>query len=256
MLIVFACSVGSISNSKEYRQEVKDLKHEIDQCRKSGSYWLFGNYSIDYHVKDEPKFHEFLTEQAQEMLENGELELFSYYIKMLEVNNASYRNLEGINNAIQERFSAPDSLNDAFLLFRYFELREVKYYNKQLILSQNTGCLAAYIEANGTKEFTVTPGEGFYANEENYATKDIIGNPDSPLYAAVSVTHHGDFKLEVEHGVQLNSFYQEEAYSREKYYFLGERVPFGPRDGQIVWSGDYLFCFDTEGNMKDYHRFT
>lgn len=249
VLVGFVCTEGLRARAPE----INNLKEDISFAR-DGMYVSIERHNIGYKMKDDAKFHDFLADEAEKMLENGEFDVFSYYISMLERNGEAYRNIERINIAISNHFGSVAKMEECLEMFNLFELRDVKYYSKNLVMSENSGAIFRYIQANGTNSITTTPGEGYYSGRTNETTKDVVGLPNSPLFDAVSITYNGDFQLVHKYGVKLNYLYKEEAYSSKTYYFRDEYVPFGPNDGKCVWSGDYMFCFDADGNMKDYTK--
>ena len=154
--------------------------------------------------------------------------------------------------ALAETFAgcASDNLEDAFKIKE--TLKYLDYYNANLNINRDSTLIATYIESNGIEEITTTPGTGFYANEENHSSSHKVGLSNSPLYDDESITYHGDFMIRRKYGVKLNSYYEETSYSDTSCCFRDNYIDFSPDDGECIYSGDYLFCFASNGTLIDF----
>ena len=121
-------------------------------------------------------------------------------------------------------------------------------------LNRNTGIMEQYLLEHGTNQITLTPGKGYYAGKKDEATHTVIGITGSPLYDDVVITYLGDFKCVYKSGVTLNNIYQETHYSNCYYYFREVSIVFDPKENTYIWSGDYVFCFSSTGDLIDYSK--
>ena len=131
-------------------------------------------------------------------------------------------------------------------------LERLDSYSDDMRLNKGENPIASYIEEHGTEKISTASGTGFYADKEDSYSKKTIGISGSPLYDAEQITYKGDFKIEEQYGVELNSYYEETHYSRTYYYFRDQKISFSPDEKDIVYSGEYLFCFDSNGYLTNY----
>lgn len=204
---------------------------------------------MSFTCYDDPRTEELAITLVKGMFENDDMNSLFDFIYYLE-EREDYHS-QKLASTLNEQFNAYD---DWEYLYRISNSRfnELEFYKPNIVITRNTGSLADYIDEHGTKPFTTTPGEGYYANEEDTYNKEVIGIPGSPLYDVDEVVHMGDFKCYYQYGVMLDTFYQETSYSRFNGQFRGTPINFSPKLGELIWSGDYMFCFDATGNLINY----
>lgn len=249
-VLAFAIYWKASETERSIKARLKGIQTSVDAFR-SGKQDSFHFFFPDY-VAEDPRIAELLASLVKEMCENQEDEMLLEFLDALE--DADYCS-ETLAAILNEHLGASSDLEYVFGFidsskFQFY----LDYYNTKVNINRNTGLLAAYIEEHGSQPFTTTPREGYYAKEKDTYSRDVVGLPTSPLYDSVSVTHLGDFKYKHEYGVKLNAYYEETAYSRYTYYFRGNIIPFSLNDGEIVWSGDYLLCFDYSGNLIGFQK--
>lgn len=243
------------------------------------------NIGFPDSLPEDTKFEKFLLTQAQEMCQNDELELLISYLNALERRNyesaaitetadnyflakaqktCQARDLTSliellsalddfdytspsITAMVTDYFSTAESIEEALEIKNRLE-----WYGYDFNLNRNSGVLASYIKERGTNPITKSPRSGYYADKKDTSWKNVIGLEGSPLYDAGSITYKGDFKYIQSWGVDLNKWYKEESYSESEYYFRDQKIYFSPDKGECVWAGDYLFCFDSNGELVDY----
>lgn len=287
---------------ERYRKEkILDIQTEIKEYREDEDSY-FSVYISDELMEDS-LFQDFLVTQVQEMCENCETSLLEDFLSELEYVSYAWMYSTPIQNSFEtlvqklckngewgelysflrelewddQQYSyLTNAVTDAFMdsgtpeaaLEMLDELSWLEYYNSQMILTRDSQVLASYINENGTQPITTTPGEGYYANEEDTSSRKTVGITGSSLYDAKSVTHFGDFKRVEEYGVELNrSTYTERSYSDVYWYFrdcyvamdsLEELLTFdfdsleNSLEGEFVLSGDYLFVFSFDGVLLDF----
>lgn len=236
--LIFVVVWNATADARFIAGEIKDLQEEIQDCREEGGYFHF--FFWEENLKNE-KYVAAIVEQVEEICANGEADLLAKVLSALEEDDAK---LTVVRDAVENAFQSMPSLEQALTTLE--EMEGLEYYNKNLSLTRESPVVADYIQTNGTREFTTTPGTGYYANEEDSSSHNRVGIEGSALYDAESITHKGDFKTVHKSGVKLNSYYEEVSYSQENYYFRGEYLGFDPFQGECVWSGDYLFCFGAQ----------
>lgn len=245
LVVAFLIYWKATEHDRYIRNEMDDVLEEISDYR-SGEDTYFSIW-IGSSALEDQTFVDFLSTQASDMIANGEYGLLDEFLGELEYSDAYIRE---IRDNITASFESVDNLEDAFKIKK--ELAYLDYYNANLNFNRSSPLIASYIESNGIEEITTTPGTGFYANEEDSSSSHTVGLPTSPLYDAESTTYKGDFAIEREYGVKLNSYYEETSYSRTYCRFRGVGIGFSPDDGECIYSGDYLFCFASNGSLIDY----
>ncbi len=256
--VVLACALAlgvflKVTEDERYiKGKIKGIQQQVDEFR-AGERDDINLHDYKKAIKD-PQTDEFLISLVKEMCENDETDMLQDFVRGFE--SADFRS-EKILDIINEYFSSAefDDMTD------YEQMKDIverinsdSYYYKFEMPSVNrdTEFIADYINKNSTKAFTTTKGEGFYADKEDEFSKNVVGLPDSPLYDAVSITYAGDFKYVNKYGVELNRFYEETSYSKYTYYFRDNEIGFKHNFGDVVWSGDYLFCFSDTGELLCY----
>lgn len=246
-IIGFAIYWSSTEDIRIRDDMIADIKDEIAAYRSRESFMI--SFIVIDGVKDQI-FEDFLVTQVQEMCQNREISLLIEFLQELEFEKCYY---ESIVQVVNDWLVSLGDIEAAFDVVAKMDI-PLDYYKAELKLNRTSGLIGEYIGKNGTKPITFTPGEGYYANEQDSTSKDVVGLPDSPLYDAEEETHFGDFMLVHEYGVTLNAYYEETYYSREKFYFRDTALLFSPYDGECVWSGDYLFCFDSSGLLIGFSK--
>ena len=199
----------------------------------------------------------FLVEKIDEMFENKEFPLLYKFLRAIETDTQYDSKERGmysyLKDAVTENFEALTTPEDALRVVN--EMKVLEYFDSELVLSKDSGVIAAYIADNGINTFTTTPGEGYYADKEDDSSSKRIGIEGSKLRESKSVTHKGDFRIVHESGVRLNrTTYKEQSYSRSNYYFRDNAISFSPDAGECIWSGEYLFCFDFDGRLMNFDK--
>ena len=250
---------------RELNQKIKKTQERIAEFRENetDSKYFLPIYIFDEYHTDE-KFITFLCSEIQIMCQNSEYSLLHNFVYDIMINN-DIVNIEIIDTLVH-CFESASSLEQAFGIRDAFEpvgsrwSSDTFYYwdkiQPKMVLARNTTVLAEYLETNNARSFTMIPGEGYYAEFEDTSSKDVIGLPNSPLYDSESITYFGDFKCRSWHGVKLNEYFEEVSYGGSVYYFRDNAIHFDPTKGECVWSGEYLFCFDTNGTLIGYELIT
>ncbi len=207
-------------------------------------YYWFGTSAME-----DPEFIDILATQVSEIVDNGEYDLLDALLRAMENQDA---HISQIRDIITDSFGSVADLETALEIKE--ELKSLDYYNANVTLDRDSTIVASHIQANGTREISTTPGTGFYKDETDSSSSERVGLPTSPLYDAKSITYLGDFKIKREYGVRLNSYYEETSYSRTSYYFRDNHIDFSPNDGECVYSGDYLFCFGSDGSLIGFDK--
>lgn len=240
-VLIFAIYWKATEDDRYLKSKIEEIQKDVDRVR-SGEWnsftfyiWKDGTYAQD------PRFDDYLASVVTELLEAREATVAYDFLWRLEKNE--YRS-DNIRAALDAAFAASEDIDFVLDFVDALPGRELKFYTKNFELNRDTGLIATYIEEHGTQSFSTTQGEGYYADEEDYRSKDVVGLPTSPLYDAESITYTGDFKCINRYGVRLNSYYEETSYSSYTYYFRDIYIDFNPYEGITVWSGSYLFCFD------------
>ncbi len=250
--LAFGVYWKATEDDRYIKGEMKDIQEQVDDFR-SGERDSFHIFFLEEEAQD-PRMDEFLTSLVKEMCENDESVMLNDFLGELEYTEFHSKN---VLEAMNEYFSSV-KLND---LMDFEQVRNdigiinmgLKYYKVQApSLTRDTEFIAEYINKNGTKAITTTVGEGYYADKNNEFSRDVIGLSNSPLHNSKTITYAGDFKYVHSYGVRLNGYYEETAYSNYSYYFRDNNINFTPDDGELVWSGDYLFCFSPIGVLLHY----
>lgn len=247
LIIAFLIYWKATEYDRYVKKKTNDILETLSDYR-SGEirYFSMGGFS---DALEDPTFIDFLSAQASDMIDNEEYYLLYDFLGELE-NADAY--ISEIQDDVTNSFESADDLEEAFRIKEVLE--HLDYYNTNLNFNRDSTLVATYIESNGIKEITTTPGTGFYANEKDSSSKHTVGLSNSPLYDACVTTYRGDFKIRLEFGVTLNSFYEETSYSDTSYYFRDNYISFSPDDGECVYSGDYLFCFASNGMLIGYEQ--
>ena len=225
----------------------RGIKRNIEYVQEEILNYRSGESSnIDFLVSSDAMvdstYIDFLSTQISEMIDNAEYELLGEFLEELENENAYISELKDdvinlFNSVAEVAFAIKD--------------KELDYYNVDFDLSRDSSIVATYIESNGIEKISTTPGTGYYADEIDKSNYHRVGLERSPLYEATSTTYRGDFEIRSEYGVKLNSLYEETSYSHTAYSFRGNDISFSPDDGECIYSGDYLFCFSSDGTLID-----
>ncbi len=231
---------------RERNREMKYIQEQFDEYREGKNPML--PVVFDDELINDAEFQEFLTMQVREMCENGEARLLNEFLSGVEHYRKYYVFLQ---DAVTEGFGYVKTIEDAFYIKE--ELRLLDYYNEGLKLTLQSPVIASHIEEHGTNDITVTPGEGYYANEKDSSwSKTLVDG--LPLFDAEEITYFGDFKCRHSYGVRLSALYQEENYSSTTYCFRDCYITFPSEQGECIWSeciwsGNYLFCFSSTGEL-------
>ena len=249
--LVFAIYWKATENERYIKGEMKDIQEQVSEFR-AGEKDSFHIYFLDY-VAEDPGMEELLISLVKEMCENREGTMLLKFLEELEYTD--YHS-EALAVVLSENLGTSGDMDFVLgILDSYTFKSTLEYYNNKVSINRNSGAIALYIEEHGTQSFTTTPGEGYYADEEDGTTKEVIGIEGSNLHDSVSLTNYGDFQLRHSYGVRLNwSTYKEESYSFAGYYFRGDQLSFDPSCGECVWSGGYLFCFDVNGTLLGFDK--
>ena len=250
--LVFGVFLMATEDVRYLKGEMKGIQEQVDDFR-SGESDSFHIFFLD-EVAQNPQMDEFLVSLVIEMCENKETDMLTCFLGELEYIDFNSKN---VLNALKEHFGSAklSSLKDYERLTNDADDMNLvlDYYKVQTpSVSRDTEFIAEYIKKNGTKAISTKEGEGFYAHQENEHKKDVVGLPTSPLHNSKSVTYVGDFKYVHTYGVRLNGYYEETSYSNYINYFRDNTIGFTHDDGELVWSGDYLFCFSHVGVLLDY----
>lgn len=267
-ICVLICFIGFLiawSATKEDRTRnelIKNIEFEISEMRAKIAEDDHYNHSMFFRIyndyETDEKFIDFLCSQIRTMCQNQEYILLHEFVFEIILGNDCEN--DAIINTLVDCFKQASSLETAIDIREAFDPIAVgdssfSYWNKiqpLMTLSRDSEPLSSYIEKNGTRSYTTKVGEGYYANYNNSSSSEIIGLPSSPLSENESNTYFGDFRCHRWWGTRLNAWYEEEHYSGRSYYFRDNYIPFSPDDGDLVWSGDYLFCFAPDGMLIDY----
>ena len=263
VLIVLMLGCSCNCNQMLRNRIIKDFKNEITEelskyrnGEKNDLEFSFGAAAVE-----DQDFKDFLVTQASEMIENNETGLLFTYLKILERKKVY---ISDIQDLITNVYEHSETLEDAMKLNRMFGSFE--YYNEGVKpLNRHSGILASYIETNGINPITDVPGTGYYADREDYYHKDVIGKTEYeemtglsgsslPLYDVVEDRYCGDFWLHSTYGVKLNQYYEETRYSTSTWRFRDVIMEFAPKEGECVYSGDYLFSFAENGDLIKYQK--
>lgn len=243
--LVFGIFWIATEDERYIKKELRNIQTQVDKFRAGErDYVDFSCYDI---IGTDPRTEELLITLVKEMCENREKDLLLKFLTRVEFEDFYSPELAA---TLKENLGVSGDLEFVFGVLDSYEFdSKLEYYNRDIVLNRDTGLLAAYIEEHGTQTFTAVPGEGYYANEKDTYDKDIVGLPTSPLYDVEQVVYMGDFKCIYRHGVKLNSYYEETSYSNASYLFRDNYITFGPDAGELVWSGEYMLCFDAAGNL-------
>lgn len=222
---------------------------------------IFFFLRIDSLALQDPNFIDFLVEQAYNMFENDEpnYDYIRWFLGSLEFSGAYINEIQDAFTNLSKRENI--DLEDAFKLKEQFN--DLHYYTIDLNFNRDSTLVAAYVEFNGIEKITTTPGTGFYADKENEYSRRTIGLPNSPLYEVREILYKGDFMVSKGHGRELklhtdagygNGYYEEEDYSYTHYAFRDNSIDFNFNDGECIYSGDYLFCFASDGALINYAK--
>lgn len=251
MLITAVAGVAlyfvATADQREEAAEVAELKatiqDEIDAYRSGRSKQL--DFFVGFGLENNSEVEAYVIQTIEELYKNQEINILCAFLDELDNNYENENVLKYLQNSVEN--SQEIDLNIRLLN----ELNQFGYYSN-LGVSKKTRFLASYIENNGTKPVTLMPGQGYYANHTDESHSTTIGIAGSPLHEDKSVTYMGDFKKVVESGVRLNSYYEEESYSRTEYFFRECFLFDFNENWEFVWSGDYLFCFSANGDLETY----
>lgn len=243
--LAFAIFWKATEKTRYIKGEMEDIQEQVVAFR-AGERDSFHIYFLDY-VAEDPGMEELLISFVKEMCENREEKMLLEFLEELEYTDYHSEALAAVLDDYLETYGDADFL---FGILDSYTFKSLAYYNNKVTINRNTSAIASYIEEHGTQFITTTPGEGYYADKEEGTSKEVIGIEGSNLHDSVSLTNYGDFQHRHSYGVRLNrTFYEEENYSFSGYYFRGEQISFDPTNGECVWSGGYLFCFDTDGTL-------
>lgn len=239
LIVVFAVT----KPSRERNEQIKEIQQEISDYRNNSSEWIM--FYISNDVARDSKFLEYIKGCIHEICVNKEFELLNKLLNELVDSSID----EGYLNAIiQEEIDNMAMLEDVYEMYKV--VTEYISYEEECELkmpSRDSKAVSSYIEKNGTEEIEIRPGYGYYAKESDSSSTKRMGLSDSPLYSSRKSEYFGDFEYVHKEGVELDRYYSENKYSYDRYYFRGKEIDFKHTFGECVLSGDYLFCFDTDG---------
>lgn len=245
LAIAFLIFWKATEHDRFIKREMKEFSQEVSNHRNGVHY----DFHLDPAAMEDPTFVDFLKSQISDMFENDEYILINHVLSDMEYDAKNEEILDLVTDYCKE-------IEDLKTALWFYDMRDSKYYYYNLkFLNRNSGIIASYIEENGTKEITTTPGEGYYADKEDSSSRHTVGLSGSPLYDAISIKYLGDFMIENIYGVELNRYYEETSYSYKDYYFRDNDLTvrgdsgFTLDDGECVYSGDYLFFFSENGDL-------
>lgn len=260
IVIFCALAVGAYwmasKDERDVNKEIEHIEQQIAEIRAGErGYYQFQTWIYSEERKSE-KFEEFLVTQIEEICRNEEIALLDAFLEELE--NDEYYSEEVRNAASAIQCSNVE--NTLSLLKLFGKHSSDGFYELHFEINRNSDAIASYIKDNGVNQISYTPGEGYYADKSDSSQYNTVGIAGSPLYDSSGTKYLGDFKRLRTSGVKLNSLYEEESYSSAYYSFRGERIKFfddessawQPVEGECVWSGDYLFCFSSTGELIGY----
>lgn len=248
LVVVFAIAWFATGKIRFTNKEMKNTTKQVELYR-SGERDYFDFSFYDY-VAEDPRVEKMVISLVAEMCDNGETEMLMEFIDRL-VFTEFYS--PAVLSTLEEKIIASDNI-DFMLQMRDFA-SEGDFYFPVVPVLRDSGTVYNYIQEHGIKEITMTPGEGYYADMENTSSTEVIGLEDSPLYSSHSVGYFGDFARGSSDGVHLDFNYEEQEYGSTRYYFRDQTIPFDPFDqGEVVWSGDYLFDFHSNGYLNTYAK--
>lgn len=250
--LAFCVFWKATEDDRYIKGEMDDIQEQVDDFR-SGERDSFHIYFLEETAQDS-RMDEFLTSLVKEMCKNDESYMLKEFLGELEYTEFHSKN---VLDTMNEHFSSvePNDFKDFEQMRNDIDIISsgLKYYKVQKpSANRDTDFIAEYINEKGTNAITTTTGEGFYADQKNESSRDVVGLPNSPLHDSKTITYAGDFKYVHSYGVRLNGYYEETPYSNYKYYFRDNIINFTPNDGELVWSGDYLFCFSPTGELLHY----
>ena len=246
LTIASAFGVTAARHKKTVNADKEEVLKAIDDYRNNvkTSFHLY----ISYESYEDPEFADFLVEQISKMCDNSEYGMISEFVDTFE--DDEYKN-STILDLITNKFNSAQNLVEA--LDMKDALSDSDYYGANLVLNKNSKIIVSYLEVNGTKEITTNPDEGFYASEKNDSSYRTIGITGSSLYNSSNVIYKGDFKSVYVSGRRLNTItYTEENYERTDHYFRENEIEYPSDYGEYIYSGDFLFCFSTSGDLVYY----
>ena len=247
-ILAFIIIWVATDNLRYLNKTLKDMDRQVERYR-SGDRDYFDFSFLDY-VAEDRKTEDRVLSHVNKMCENGEKDMLIEFMVRLEFTDYC---TETVLTALEDGINSSDDI--AFVLGMIDDMEAyLDYYNPTIFLSRDSGVIFSYIEKNGTKAFTTTPGEGFYAGFEDESSHEVVGLEDSPLHDDELVKYYGDFRVVSKSGVKLDSNYEEMDYSSVRFYFRDETIDFAPGHGDIVWSGDYLFCFGETGYLIAFNK--
>ena len=253
--LVFLIYWNATAFDRHRQYYMDDLDEDLTALRNHETFAL--SWFIPDDLMEDAEYQKFLVETVNELFDSKENRILYALLRAIEYDtqyNSQERGMyRYLLDAVTNNFNAVTNPEDAIEILD--ELQTLEYFNSGLILSLDSDVISSYISENGTNSFITTPGKGFYANEEDSSSHKQIGITGSNLYEAESATYLGDFKISHSSGVRLNrSTYKEESYSNETYAFRGNSISFNPSDGNCIWSGEYLFCFDSDGILLGFEK--
>ncbi len=241
--IIFAISWSVQKPIRIREQKMEEIDEQLKKCSQEDR-TSFYEY-IPEELTNDAIFLDFIVDKIQEIYDRHEMQQYGWFFvgEMLE---------EGLDehiiiDAVIDGFQNLTSIEEALEVRDCFDYREEIY--SRMPITKQTLMISSYIEEHGTRPLTTTPGEGYYADKKDKVDRNNHGLSGSPLYDSNSISYEGDFKIACSYGVRLNGYYQEESYSMTYYYFRDEMIDFPPSSGDLVWSGEYLFCFDKDGTL-------
>lgn len=214
---------------------------------------FFFDFQINSKFMENTEFQDFLVDQVDTMYKNKEYKLLDGFLCEIEQNNL---HCPFLLDAVTTGYLQAQTIEEAYDIWHTLFFRE--YYSSKISLAKESPLISSYLSKNGIKDISLTPGEGYYANEKddkNY-NGDYYTHDDGEtvyLYIQEETIYKGDFKCHRVSGDRLNDSDDVTHYNRSEYYFREIEIPFFPEDdAEIIWSGDYLFYFSSYGDLVSF----
>lgn len=239
-VVISAIGFGIYWNATSYERERGKLIKEITSRTSYAMVYISDKYEND------PILIDSIAEELEYRASKGRFDTLSELAGFILEEDMMNDRFERI---LINCFYNAKSIEEAETIKMKFGGPDWYFLTSQMVLTKESPLIASYIDEHGTRTYTTTPGQGYYANEKDDSSSHTVGLEDSPLHKSQGTKYKGDFMVKYTGGVRLNEYYQEERYYSEKWYFRGQFINFSLEDGEVVWSGDYLFLFSKDGTF-------
>ena len=239
LTIVFVITANIINKKRAIAAELRAKEEEKQNMLSAMDCWADGqnsNESGPYSWRGTEHTLD-IEKKAIEIIKvkKNEPKNLVYFINKLDYKGYEHPNIQDEISKLTFNFEEKLLLKDSVNYSCYYSFPEITKSE-----------IDTYIKENGLKELHTKQEIGcFYYGKEDAHTYKQYGLDWSPIYDASDTTYLGDFKIHKKYGVDLNSFYQEQAYSETYYYFKNESIGFDPRKYKISYSGKYLFALSS-----------